>query len=443
MDLVGAGRKVEDILSRYQNLVEYETDNLKREYSIDSPDSMEKAIKDIENQERLLQIGIVGRVKAGKSSLLNALLFNGENILPKAATPMTAALTQLSYGNELSSEVEFFTKEDFVKIKEAHGKYLSRLSKLKEAAFKNLKERKKKKEKGLLKSSAKLSPQEEEELNKKALRQALREINKETELSSAYDQYEKIKNSGVDIDSVGDLKQIKAENISDLSASLMEYVGSDGKYMPFTKSVDIKLPQENLEDIRIIDTPGINDPVQSREDRTRELLKYCDVTFVVSPSGQFISNEDTDLMDRITKKEGVSDVYVVASQVDTQLMGSEKEKYNGVLPKVLEGIRSSLGTHLVSTLKKLKQSSPEVGDAFDDLIEGGKDNVVHSSGICQTLKSQFEEKEKWDDGERHVWGYLTREYPDYFSDNDKNLSCANLDLLGNISKINTIVSDVR
>ena len=54
--------------------------------------------------------------------------------------------------------------------------------------------------------------------------------------------------------------------------------------MPFTKSVTIKLNNENLKDIEIIDTPGINDPIASREERTKELLKNCDVIFVVSPS---------------------------------------------------------------------------------------------------------------------------------------------------------------
>ena len=58
--------------------------------------SVEDIRKDYENKtkkDRLLRIGIVGAVKAGKSSLLNSLFFKGQDILPKAATPMTAALT--------------------------------------------------------------------------------------------------------------------------------------------------------------------------------------------------------------------------------------------------------------------------------------------------------------------------------------------------------------
>jgi len=61
---------------------------------------------------RLLQIGIVGQIKRGKSSFLNSLLFNGKDVLPKAATPMTAALTKINYAETPSASVEFYTREE-------------------------------------------------------------------------------------------------------------------------------------------------------------------------------------------------------------------------------------------------------------------------------------------------------------------------------------------
>lgn len=57
-----------------------------------------------------MNIGIVGRVKAGKSSLLNALVFDGEPILPKAATPMTAALTTITWGETFQARLSFTAK---------------------------------------------------------------------------------------------------------------------------------------------------------------------------------------------------------------------------------------------------------------------------------------------------------------------------------------------
>lgn len=65
----------------------------------------------------------MGRVKAGKSSLLNALLFHGESLLPKAATPKTATLTSLSHGETLAAEVEFFSDEDFANIQAKNEEY--------------------------------------------------------------------------------------------------------------------------------------------------------------------------------------------------------------------------------------------------------------------------------------------------------------------------------
>jgi predicted GTPase len=408
-------------------------------YSIDPADKIQEAILSLENEKRLLQIGIVGRVKAGKSSLLNALLFDGGNILPKAATPMTAALTQISYGDELFAEVEFFSQEDIEGIKKDHQEYIERLNKLIDEKISSAKNRDKS-FKGLLEDIINRPPVD---LLEKSRKQAQRELNTNAGLSSAYDQYERMKSSGVAMHSLKDKEILSATDVHNLSQKLLEYVGAEGRYMPFTKSVHIKLPQENLKGIQIVDTPGLNDPVQSREDRTRELLKYCDVIFIVSPSGQFLSKEDTDLMDRITTKEGVNNLFVISSQIDNQLMGDEKEKGKGDLHQILKNITKKLGGHMSTTLMQLKKSSPEVGTTFDQLIEQGQERVIHSSGICQTLRNQFDSKELWDSGARKVWENLTREYPDYFSDSDKTTSIANLDLLGNLAEIHKIIATVQ
>lgn len=428
MDIVAFREQIAAIVAKNESRIGEESKELEREFGIDPADVLENAICNIEDENRLLQIGIIGRVKAGKSSLLNALLFDGENILPKAATPMTAALTQISYGDELCAEVEFFSRKDIEEIGKNHQEYTKKLNKLIDEKI------------NAAKGRNKPIPAD---IFEKSRKQAQRDLNGNAGLSSAYDQYERMKSSGVIIDSLKDMGRLSAKDIYSLSQQLLEYVGSEGRYMPFTKSVHIKLPKENLQGIQIVDTPGLNDPVQSREDRTRELLKYCDVIFIVSPSGQFLSIDDTDLMDRITTKEGVNNIFVISSQVDNQLMGDEKEKGNGDLHQVLKNIIEKLGKHLSTTLTQLKKNSPEVGTTFDQLIEQGQQCVIHSSGICQTLKTQFDSKELWDSGAKKVWENLTHNYPDYFSNDDKNTSLANLDLLGNINEIKKIIAMVR
>lgn len=445
MNIIEVQKDIETIIEKYQDLIGTEATNLRLEYAIETAQKTQEAIEKIDGENRLLQIGILGRVKAGKSSLLNALLFDGKSILPKAATPMTAALTIISYGEVLSAEVEFFTQEDIDNIRREAKEYEREFEKLKNNALKEIKDRKAKKkdsqgkfeklkDKVLLKAT---------KLNEQAEKRAKREIKANMTLTSSYDQWKRIENSNVEHEKLPIFENITSDSLENLSHDLLEYVGADGQYMPFTKSVHIKIPQENLKNIQIVDTPGVNDPVQSREERTRELLKFCDVVFIVSPSGQFISSEDLDLMDRITSKEGIRELYVMASQADLQLFGSIKEESAGDLHKAFKNITNNLAEHLHSTLTALRETNPEVGTAYDTLIEDSSKKVIHSSGICLTIKESFNQRELWDEGVKTAWNNLTTHYPDYFSDADEKLSIFNLDLLANISTINDIVENVK
>lgn len=114
-------------------------------------------------------------------------------------------------------------------------------------------------------------------------------------------------------------------------------MGADGKYMPYTKAVRISLNNPNLKDLEVIDTPGVNDPIASREERTKALLKDCDVVFIISPSNQFLTDSDMSLFDRVSHKEGLQEIYFVASQADSAVLSmSEVEKSNQHLPTAFE-----------------------------------------------------------------------------------------------------------
>jgi predicted GTPase len=67
-------------------------------------------------EEQQLSIGVMGRVKAGKSSFLNALLFDGKPILPIAATPETANLVRITYRDEPRLAVEFYSMDEWREI---------------------------------------------------------------------------------------------------------------------------------------------------------------------------------------------------------------------------------------------------------------------------------------------------------------------------------------
>src|SRR5690606_11791507 len=64
----------------------------------------------------VLTIGVIGQMKCGKSTLLNALVF-GEEVLPSATTPMTASLSIITYGEEKKIEAEFYDRNEWGELK--------------------------------------------------------------------------------------------------------------------------------------------------------------------------------------------------------------------------------------------------------------------------------------------------------------------------------------
>lgn len=431
MDIIKLTDEIEEIVIK-NDLVDTAS-VLKQEYAISKSSELQQTIKNMENENRILKLGILGRVKAGKSSLLNALVFDGEDVLPKAATPMTAALTILQYGNETKADVEFFNQEDIDDITQIAHRYERQLENIKKKEYEKLKKIRLKKER-----IDTLTNESEQEIQQKAINIAHRELKKDDNLSSSYEQYQKIKNSGVSLEEIEKYNSIKADNLEELNSQLLDFVGANGKYMPFTKSVTMTIQEDSLKDIQVIDTPGVNDPVVSREERTRELLKECDVVLIVSPSGQFLSSEDLDLMDRITSKEGIKELYLVASQVDNQLYGSEKENGNGILNNVLNGIGDKLTHQQRDVLLSLKNNSPEIGTIYDSLIDN---RVIVSSGICYSIFKNFNNQNEWDSNMKHVWKLLNENYKDFFTDEETSLN--NLKKLANVETIKSIFDKVR
>ncbi|BAW44317.1 dynamin family protein [Helicobacter pylori] len=88
------------------------------ENAVIKTEELEKTLKGMQAENRGLKFGIIGRVKAGKSSLLNALIFDGKDVLPKAATTETSSLTILKYAQNLSAKAQFMTNKTWKSSKE-------------------------------------------------------------------------------------------------------------------------------------------------------------------------------------------------------------------------------------------------------------------------------------------------------------------------------------
>lgn len=407
------------------------------ENAVITTEELEKTLKEMQDTNRDLKVGIIGRVKAGKSSLLNALIFEGVEVLPKAATPMTASLTVLKYADTLSAEVEFYSPKDILELKNEHERYVREFNRIVEE------EVKKQKEKQSLSNRAKEgfrnvgnkmfgrnksteeAPKErvlsDEEIVKKAERIAKNELEKDTKLVSSHDQCEKMKKSGL-LNTENLDPRIQANSLQELNQKLLQFVGADGKYMPYTKAVQISLNNPNLKDLEVIDTPGVNDPIASREERTKALLKDCDVVFIISPSNQFLTDSDMSLFDRVSNKEGLQEIYFVASQADSAVSSmSEVEKSRQHIPTAFENAQKSLSSQLNSIMGKLIENYPNQREIFEKAIKNG---VILASGVCFSMYKDFNNQASWERNQKteeyhNALRNLRDFYPDAFSSDDK------------------------
>lgn len=237
---------------------------------------IEEAQKDAEvRRNRLtlsevpLSIGVMGQVKAGKSSFLNSLLFNGQTLLPEAATPKTANLTRIRYADKPKFTARFYHPDDWALIE---------------------------------KQAANDNPDDAS--------RAAREL-----VASA-------RSSGSNIAQMLEQRELtrEADDIAGLMGALNDYVGGDGKLTALVAETELALPLEQLKGIEIVDTPGMNDPVVSRTVKTREYMAQCDVVFFLSRASQFLDASDQALMTIQLPQKGIKRLVLVSAQFDMAVL---------------------------------------------------------------------------------------------------------------------------
>jgi len=233
-----------------------------------SSDASNKEIISLEEiKEKLekdtLTIGVIGQMKCGKSTFLNSFVFQ-DDILPAATTPMTAALSVITYGEKERIVAEFYTRDEWEEQK-------MQASRDENDAANSLDESKIKAAKELVSKAAKLG----------------------TSLN-------------------GYLGHTQEDNFN----NLIEYVGADGKFVSITKSVTIYYPHEYLKGVEVVDTPGFNDPIVSREERTKEFLKKADVVIMMLYAGRPFDATDRDIIFKNVRQCGIGKVLVGINKYD-------------------------------------------------------------------------------------------------------------------------------
>lgn len=442
-----------------------EITNLCNDNNFRSEEYIIKEFEDNVNLDRTLRVGIVGRVKSGKSSLLNSLLFDGKDILPKAATPMTATLTHIQYSDTNYIEIEFITKEDIEDLEKNYNKYNETLKK----EIENLKETIGEKIKSAVgtRLSARITAinkfkskvtrgeninSEEDNGNIKEYygydkleKQAKEIVDKNEYLKNKKEKYDLIKNANKSVYKhvlEQEKERINFKNIEEISDKLKDYVGADGKFVDFVKSLNIYINIDYLKDLSILDTPGFNDPVETRDAKARELLSKCDVVLILMPSTQPFTESDRDIILKIRKKEGIQEIYIIISKFDDALNSQENiKKSEGDLEKakniILNGLEGDAGL-----IKYIKNIFDKMNDEniFNKLISEIDKRVIYSSGICHSIIKNWD---NWDETSATVIKNLSEAYSDYISLEERETSLEQLKQLANIDAIHDILKKVR
>lgn len=377
--------------------------------------------KRLESEDKILTIGIVGQVNAGKSSFLNALFFNSSDILPKAATPMTAALTKIRYSENISAKVYFFSKSDFETI---------------ENGAKDCK-------KAMIRERDKLN----EELKKKGKpetkltdAQLLGMVELSDSVKSFYEIFENFKKNEGELrnklsnseesDNFEILEGI--DSIDALKNRLEDYVGVNGKYMPIVKYIEIFLNIEAIKDFDIVDTPGLNDPVLSRGQLTRNFLGKCDVVFLLSASSQFFDSQDISLFSEQLPKEGIKEVKVIGSKFDNSLIG-ENEKYKRDIKTAQEGIKIKLNNEFKDKIKKDIERE-YIKEIFEKAFP-----PIYISSACYDIYKHYGNLSK---NEEHIKNNIIRAFPRFLDDAEKFKELSGIEIF-NSDIIPKIVSEKK
>lgn len=224
-------------------------------------------------EEQKLTIGVIGQMKAGKSTFLNSFIF-GDTILPAATSPMTASLSYITYGPEKKLVAEFYTPDEWAELRntallpiEEGQESTAQGSKIKAA----------------------------QELVAKAVK-------------------------------ISQLDSLLGKTKEDSFSNLIDYVGADGKYIAITKAVTLYYPLEYLKGVEIVDTPGFNDPIVSREERTRQFLKQADVSLLLLYAGRAFDASDRDILFKDVRNCGIGKILVGINKYDINVAQGETPK---------------------------------------------------------------------------------------------------------------------
>nr|WP_314089102.1 dynamin family protein [uncultured Campylobacter sp.] len=208
-------------------------------------------------RELEFNVAVTGVINAGKSTLLNALL--GKKILGASNVPETVNLTVLKYSPEPFARVNFWSEAELKELGIAQDKD-DEIAQIYGGA------------------GVKFESETAQNLNGK--------FDADGELAV---KFESPSASQICSEPPAS-KTVKTDEIK-------RYTSADSKYAKFVKSVELYENLELLKDnVRIIDTPGIDDAVVLREELVRRFMRECDLMVHLMNVSQSATQKDLDFI---------------------------------------------------------------------------------------------------------------------------------------------------
>ena len=221
--------------------------------------------------KKKIEIALVGTVKAGKSSLINALI--GADVASVNATPETSILTKYrTTENENYLKIKFYTEKEW---------------------------------------------------------NALWNTVKDT--THFKDEYDKTNAESVRYEFLGSKPRTINFNRDELTDKIMEWTRSDTPKHFFVKEIEVGYEGDSDKfphDVYLVDTPGLNDPVKYRSDITREYIKEADWIIACTVVENLSTAETFKELERIrsNKNNDVSRMFIVANKRDQLTVKKFEEK---------------------------------------------------------------------------------------------------------------------
>jgi len=251
------------------------------------------------------RIAVVGQIKSGKSSFINAFV-RSPTFLPTSVTPWTTAVTNLHFNRNPSAGYRgvfsFFERTEWTQLAAGRGK------------IRELTER--------------LVPGFEP-----------RQLQEQAEILRA----RAVHRLGFEFESLLG----KAHCFAEIGPGTLEqYIctgdGADnnaiGKYSDITKSADLYCGEGPFAfPSTIVDTPGTNDPFLIRDEITRQSLGTADIYIVVLTARQPLSDSDVALL-RIMRGLNQDRIVVLINRID-DLSDLDTE-----IPRIVDYVRERLAT---------------------------------------------------------------------------------------------------